>query len=159
MPIYHVGDILPKDYDILADPRIFNPGLDVVYVRFIDFLYLIDQAITVVVLRLGPVTDWTWDWDGTDEADVKNCPSGLAKKDLTCIPPGLAARTVDGDVQDDPYGIGEQLPDGYTIALDPTLYAPDDRAQFVREGDEIYRADATTGEVLDDVGVIGKVIQ
>ena len=65
----------------------------------------------------------------------------------------------DGDIQDDPYGIGETLPDGYTIALDPRLYAPDDRAQFVCEGEEIYHADATAGEVLDEVGVVGKVIK
>jgi hypothetical protein len=109
---------------------------------------------------LGPTSDWTWPWDGAGAADATGCPPGLAKKDPPCIPPGLAAPNAGaGDVPDDPYGIDESLPAGYTIVLDPKLYAPNDRAQFVREGDEIYRVDAITGEVLDKVGVVGKIIK
>ena len=160
VPGYGVGDILSDDYVVLADPRIFDPRLDVVYVRYVDYLYLIDRATAVVLLRLGPVTEWTWAWDGTDLVDAENCPPGLAKKDPPCIPPGIASQTAtDDDAHGAPYDIGEGLPDGYTITLDPKMYAPNDQAQFVREGDEIYRADATTGEVLDEVGVVGKVIK
>lgn len=160
IPSYHVGDILPDDYVILADPRVFNPLLDLIYVSYGGYLYVIERASDVVLIRLGPTSDWTWAWNDADAADTTGCPPGLAKKDPPCIPPGLAARdTGDSSVPDDPYGIGERLPADYAIALDPNLYAPNELAQFVREGDEIYRADATTGEVLDEVGVVGKVIQ
>lgn len=121
---------------------------------------MVERASDVVLIRLGPTSDWIWAWNGTDAADTTDCPPGLAKKDPPCIPPGLAAQTAgDGSVPDDPYGIGERLPAGYTIALDPKLYVPNDWAQFVREGDKIYRANATTGEVLDEVGVVGKLIK
>ena len=154
---YNVGDILPDDYVILADPRVFNPLIDVIYTSYGGYLYVLERASDVVLIRLGPTSDWTWAWNGTDAADTIGCPPGLAKKDPPCIPPGLAAQNA-VDVTDDPYGIGERLPAGYTIALDPKLYAPNDWAHFVRQGDEIYRADATTGEVLDKLGLVGKII-
>jgi len=160
IPSYHVGDILPAEYVVLADPRVFNPLIDLIYVSYGSYLYVIERASDVVLIRLGPTSDWTWAWNGTDGTDTTGCPPGLAKKDPPCIPPGLAAQNADdGSLPDDLYGIGEGLPADYSIVLDPKLYAPNDRAQFVREGDEIYRADATTGEVLDEVGVVGKVIQ
>lgn len=158
LPRYQVGDILPDDYVILADPRVFNPLIDVIYVSYGGYLYVVERASDVVLIRLGPTSDWTWAWNDTDGADTTGCPPGLAKKDPPCIPPGLAARD-DGSIPDYPYGIGEMLPADYAIAFDPKLYTPNDRAQFVRQGDEIYRADATTGEVLDKVGVVGKVIK
>ena len=154
---YNVGDILPDHYVILADPRVFNPLIDVIYANYGGYLYVVERASDVVLIRLGPTSDWTWVWNGTDAADTTGCPPGLAKKDPPCIPPGLAAQN-GVDVPDDPYGIGERLPAGYAIAIDPKLYTPNDWAQFVREGDGIYRADATTGEVLDQVGPVGKII-
>lgn len=157
---YRSGDILPDDYVVLADPRIYNPNIDFIYARYGDYLYLIDRATSVVLTRLGLVTDWTWVWDGTTTTDATGCPPGLAKKDPPCVPPGLAAKSVAADeAPDDPYGIGEVLPQGYVVVIDPKLYAPNDTAQFVRESDQIYRADGTTGQVLDEVGEVGKLIQ
>lgn len=37
-PNYLVGDILPEDYVILADPRVFNPLIDVIYVSYGGYL-------------------------------------------------------------------------------------------------------------------------
>lgn len=157
---YQPGDILPDDYVILVNPHIYNPDLDVIYVRYGDYLYLIDRETAEVMARLGNISEWNWAWDGTDPADTAGCPPGLAKKDPPCIPPGLADQNAAEAVQDDPYGIGETLPPDYTVTIDPKLYAPNDAGQYVREGDTIYRADGTTGAVLDQVGpIMGKVIE
>ena len=159
--IYAPGDFLTDDYIVLINPWIYRPDLNAVYVRFGDYLYLIDRDQAFVLDRIGPVADWNWSWADTDFA---NCPPGLAKKDPPCVPPGQAkkgvtARMLDRDGQFDPYGIGDQLPDGYVIVIDPALYAENENATYVRNGDTIYRADSATGEVLDKVGPIGKLIE
>ncbi len=170
LPVYQTGDMLPEDYVILVNPQIYNPNLDAVYVRYGDYLYLIDRTTAEVLDRIGLASEWTWDWMAYDVnedpvvGDTINCPPGLAKKDPPCVPPGLADKGVTmgsemlyGDI--DPYGIGDTLPDGYIVAIDPSLYTAHDNAYYVREGDTIYRADATTGQVLDPVSDVGKLIE
>ena len=152
--IYTPGDFLTDDYIVLINPWIYRPDLNAVYVRYGDYLYLIDREGAYILDRIGPVADWTWDWADTDFA---NCPPGLAKKDPPCVPPGLAkkgvtARMMDRDGQFDPYGIGDQLPDGYVTLIDPQLFTPNDSAYYVRSGDTLYRIDPVTRQVLDVIG-------
>ncbi|MEO8241190.1 MAG: hypothetical protein ABI832_02700 [bacterium] len=161
LPTFQTGELLPDDYIVLADPRIYRPDLDAIYVRYDGILYLIDRLTAEVLDRIGPVADWTWDWS---EADPTGCPPGLAKKDPPCVPPGLVGTGMAIDPSDAPidyevYGIGDVLPDGYVVAIDPKLYSANDSAAFVRQGDMIYRADPSTGTVIDPVSPIGKLIE
>ena len=164
--IYRPGDFLAGDYIVLINPWIYRPDLNAVYVRYGDYLYLIDRDVigrdgAFVLDRIGPVSDWTWSWDDTDFA---NCPPGLAKKDPPCVPPGQAkkgvtARTLDRDGQFDPYGIGDRLPDGYVTLIDPQLFSPNDSAYYVRRGDTLYRIDAETGLVLNLIGNLADLLR
>lgn len=154
------GDLLAGDYVVLINPQIYRPDLNADYVRFGDYLYLIDRDHALVLDRIGPVSDWNWSWDDTDFA---NCPPGLAKKDPPCVPPGLAkkgvtARTGDRDGQFDPYGIGDRLPDGYVTIIDPRLFRPNDQAYYVRRGDTLYRIDRETGLILDILGKLADLL-
>lgn len=154
------GEILAGDYIVLINPQIYRPDLNAVYVRFGDFLYLIDRDRALVLDRIGPVSDWNWSWDDTDFA---NCPPGLAKKNPPCVPPGLAkkgvtARTGDRDDQFDPYGIGDRLPDGYVTIIDPRLFLPNEQAYYVRRGDFLYRIDSETGLILDIIGKLADLL-
>ncbi len=159
--LYGPGDVLTEDYVVLLYPWIYRPELNAVIVRFGGYLYLIDRDAAIVLDRIGPVADWTWVWADTDFA---NCPPGLAKKNPPCVPPGQAKKGVTARAPDsagafDPYGIGDILPDGYLTIIDPALFAANDQASYVRQGDTLYRADTTTGEVLDQIGPVGRLIE
>ena len=159
--IYGPGDVLDGDYILLINPWIYRSDLNAVYVRYGDFLYLIDRNGAYVLDRIGPVSDWTWSWDDTDFA---NCPPGLAKKNPPCVPPGQAkkgvtARDLGYDDRFDPYGIGDRLPDGYVTIIDPRLFPPIDTAYYVRRGDMIYRIDSETGRVLDVIGALADLFR
>ena len=159
--IHNADDVLTGDYILLVNPQIYRPDLNAVYVRYGDYLYLMDRDQALVLDRLGPVSDWTWVWADTDFA---NCPPGLAKKNPPCVPPGLAKKgvTVRAPGQTigyDPYGIGDRLPDDHVILMDPQLYTPNDNAQFVRSGDTLYRIDSATGLVLDVIGQLADLLR
>ena len=99
---------------------------------------------------------WTWSWSAVDFA---NCPPGLAKKNPPCVPPGLADKGVTGRVigQDtpfDPYGIGDRLPEGYVVFLDPRHFAPTPDPLYVRYGDTVYLIDRATGLIREIIGIL-----
>ena len=156
------GDVLTGDYILLITPWIYRPDLNAVYVRFGDYLYLMDRDLGIVLDRIGPVADWTWGWVNTDFA---NCPPGLAKKDPPCVPPGLSRKGLTARPTSlpanpfDPYGLGDILPGGYDIVIDPLLFAPSEGAAFVRSGDTLYRIDSLTGRVLDVIGDLANLLR
>ena len=150
---YRPGDRLRDDYVVMIDPTLYRPNPGAIFVRSGDYLYRIDRSTGIVLDRLGPATDWTWNWADTDLA---NCPPRLAT-----IPPcgnprlasnGETGRIIGRDLLVDPYGIGDLLPNGYVPVIDPQLYAPNDTSSYVRSGDSLYRIDGETGLILDLIG-------
>lgn len=87
------------------------------------------------------------------------CPPGLAKKDNGCMPPGQANKLHgDHDHDDDDhhhdYRVGDLIPDGYVLVRDPWRYGYGDPGTYWRVGDNLFRVDGDTGEVLAVLGLL-----
>lgn len=149
---YSVGRALPPGYVVMFDPALYPYWPTSQYVRYGDFLYLIDRLTRHVLFNSGPVEDWTWGWS---DVDFAHCPPGLAKKNPPCVPPGQA-RT--GMVRD-PYKIGDLLPPDYRVILTPPAQTGPDTSVYARSGDTLYRVTPGTGQVQQQVGEVGKLIK
>ncbi len=79
---------------------------------------------------------------------VLNCPPGLAKKDVPCVPPGQVKR----------YRVGEVLPRDYVWIDDPGRWGLDGGG-YVRLGDYVYRIDRETREVLNLIGAVADILR
>lgn len=149
---YSVGHALPEGYIVMFDPSRYPSWESSQYVRYGAFLYLIDRLTGRVVENTGPVQDWNWDWRGMT---YQNCPPGLAKKNPPCIPPGQ----VRNGVGVDPYRIGDRLPSGYDVILNPPSRTQPDHSVYARSGDMLYRIAPDTGIVQQEVGEVGRLIR
>ncbi len=69
------------------------------------------------------------------------CPPGLAKKSPRCVPPGLAKK---GDIIDDRF---ERIEDLWRYRLDRD-------GNYYRLGNEVFRVDTETREILEVMGVL-----
>ncbi|MEY8841273.1 hypothetical protein AB9K41_19770 [Cribrihabitans sp. XS_ASV171] len=78
---------------------------------------------------------------------VLDCPPGLAKKDVPCVPPGQAKR----------YRVGEILPRDYVWIDDPGRWGLNGNG-YVRLGDYVYRIDRETREVLNLIGAVADIL-
>ena len=146
-PVLAVGDLHPADVITIFDPDDYTPDRDAIFVRFGGNIYRLRRSDGTVLDWIGD--GWTWDGDWTD---LQSCPPGLAKKNPPCIPPGLAKKGVTvGEA--DLATIGDRLPDGYQVIIDPRLFEPGSNTRYVRYGDTIYRVDDETGTVLDVIGL------
>lgn len=85
-------------------------------------------------------------------AHAKGCPPGLAKKNPSCVPPGLAKKQG--------IRIGDRVNDYDVIVIrDPNRYGLDGRDRWYRLGDDlIIRADRETGEIIDLIDAVIRVI-
>ena len=149
---YAIGQDLPAGYVVVFDPSLYPFWDSAVYVRYGDFLYLIDRLTGSILLNSGSVDDWTWGWS---DVDFAHCPPGLAKKNPPCVPPGQAKKGVLAD----PYKVGELLPLGYTTILTPTVQSGADASVYARSGDSLYRVAPSTGEVQQQFGEVGRLIK
>ena len=143
---YLIGQALPQDFVIILDPRNFPNWTDGLLAIFGGNLYRIDRDGDRVLDLLGPVDDWQWHWN---DVDFKNCPPGLAKKNPPCVPPGQAKK-----MGTDPFRIGDHLPDGHIVALDPGAFGRDDNVYYVRFGDTLYRIDRGSDKILTVIGPV-----
>lgn len=146
-PVLGVGDPHPDDVITIFDPDQYVSDPDAIFVRFGNNIYRLRRSD-------GAVLDWVgegWNWDG-DWADLQSCPPGLAKKDPPCVPPGLAKKGITAANAEDRFAVGDKLPEGYEVIVDPWLLEPGSNTRYVRLGDSIYRVDQDTGLVLDVVG-------
>ena len=78
-----------------------------------------------------------------------HCPPGLAKKNPPCVPPGQAKKI---------YGIGDRIVGDYDWIRRPGRYGLDPDETYYRVGDQVYRVDRDTKEVLDLVGAVINVL-
>jgi len=155
VPDYLRGDRLPDDYVVMIDPRTYPIGPNADFVRYGDFLYLIDRNSGNVLNQLGHVSDWGWTWS---ETDFDNCPPGLAKKNPPCVPPGLA-KPGNSLPSVDPYGVGGRLPSGYRVMINPQYFDGSDNTLYARRGDSLYRIDRQNNQVLDLIGSIADLFR
>lgn len=94
-------------------------------------------------------------------SNVANCPPGLAKKNPPCVPPGQAKKLNGyddyslrvGDVLD-PDGFGDR----YILVRDPGGYGLDPYGTYYRIGENVFRVDRETQEVLALVGAVTAVL-
>lgn len=84
----------------------------------------------------------------SNSASVGHCPPGLAKKNNGCLPPGQAKK----------YARGEYINGEYTRIRNPERYGLKPGESYYRVGDDVYRVDEDTREVLDLIGAIGAVL-
>ena len=96
-------------------------------------------------------------------ASPKGCPPGLAKKNADCMPPGLAKKQWDHERHDDHYEAryraGDRIDDGYIIVRDPTRWGLNPDYTYYRTGDEIFRVDRDTRQVLDFIGLASALLR
>jgi Ni/Co efflux regulator RcnB len=85
------------------------------------------------------------------ETRVQGCPPGLAKKNPPCIPPGQAKKMFR-------YHKGDRIRDGYDRVRDPWAYGLDRDETYYRVGDDFYRVNRETGEILDLLGALNRVL-
>ncbi|MGV8987018.1 MAG: hypothetical protein ACOH2H_12120 [Cypionkella sp.] len=149
---YSVGHDLPAGYVVVFDPSLYPFWPKSEYVRYGDFFYLIDRLTRNVLVNSGPVDDWRWGWS---DVDFANCPPGLAKKNPPCVPPGQAKK----GTAIDPFKVGDNLPAGYNVILTPPSQTEPDTSVYARSGDNLYRVAPETGQVQQQVGVVGKLIE
>ena len=114
-------------------------------------------SIAAAALALGTATA------PMASAQAKACPPGLAKKDNGCTPPGLAKKqgSLPETARPDPvriYGDGDYILHRYTVLEDPALYNLDPDLTYYRVGDNIYRVDDETGEVLAFLGALDSLL-
>lgn len=84
---------------------------------------------------------------------AEGCPPGLAKKDTNCTPPGLAKKGVNQGFQR-----GDTITGDYTRIKDPARYGLDPNRSYYRVGDQVYRVDKHTKEVLDVIGAVAALM-
>ncbi|MCL7464755.1 hypothetical protein [Phaeovulum sp. NW3] len=85
------------------------------------------------------------------EYRVQGCPPGLAKKNPPCVPPGQAKKWSG-------FRKGDRIRDGYVLVRDPWRYGLDRGATYYRVGDDFYRVNRKTGEVLELMGALSRVL-
>jgi hypothetical protein len=84
-------------------------------------------------------------------ADHGHCPPGLAKKHNGCQPPGHAKKQ-------GYYRIGDRIDDDYIILRHPGRHGLDPNETYYRVGDQIYRVNRETREILDLIGAAAAVL-
>lgn len=87
------------------------------------------------------------------------CPPGLAKKDPSCVAPGQAKKTQQGNRRDDAQVYhevrrGEPIPDRYVLLRNPASYGLDPNRTYYRLGNEVVRVDPDTRAVLSIIGAV-----
>lgn len=98
-------------------------------------------------------------------AKPKGCPPGLAKKTPACIPPGLAKKNREPrhDRTDQAEGTAPDseryyITGDYVLVTDPYRYGLDDNRTYYRFGDNIFRVDKETGEILTFIGSLAALL-
>lgn len=81
-----------------------------------------------------------------------NCPPGLAKKSPACVPPGQAKKHYPQ------YRIGDRVTGDYVIVDRPGRYGLDPNQTYFRIGDNIFRVNRQTAEVLDFIGAASALL-
>ncbi len=84
-------------------------------------------------------------------AAPKNCPPGLAKKPVACVPPGQAKKAPYR------YGKGARI-DDYIVVRDPGRYGLDPSGTYYRSGDYLYRMNRETREVIALIGAVADIL-
>ncbi|MES0861254.1 hypothetical protein ABLN87_02735 [Ruegeria sp. SCPT10] len=78
-----------------------------------------------------------------------NCPPGLAKKAVPCVPPGQAKKY---------YRVGDRIDRDYFWIDDPYRYGLKRGGNYVRAGDYVYRIDPETRKVLNLIGAVADIL-
>lgn len=84
--------------------------------------------------------------------NIAGCPPGLAKKSPACVPPGQAKKHAT------PYRVGDRIIGDYVIVDPPGRYGLDPRQTYYRVGDNIFRVNRETREVLDFIGAAAALL-
>lgn len=82
--------------------------------------------------------------NGNQYSIGKNCPPGLAKKSPRCIPPGQAKK----------YRRGDYIDGDYDVLWNPERYGLRRGDTYYRVGDQVYRVNRETRQVLDLIGAL-----
>lgn len=84
-------------------------------------------------------------------AKTIHCPPGLAKKNPPCVPPGQAKKRWR-------YRVGDHINDDFDLVRRPWRYGLDSRHTYYRLDDHFVRVNKETGEILELLDALGKVL-
>ena len=84
-------------------------------------------------------------------AAPKGCPPGLAKKAVPCVPPGQVKPSHG-------YQRGDVITGDYIVIRDPGRYGLNPNETYYRVGDNVFRVDRETREILNLVGAVAAVL-
>jgi hypothetical protein len=104
-----------------------------------------------MLIRLTLAAALTLPFAQAAEATPKNCPPGLAKKAVPCVPPGQAKKGVT-------YRLGDIITGDYIVIRNPGRYGLDPNETYYRVGDQVVRVDRETREILDLIGAVAAVL-
>ncbi|WP_299776663.1 excinuclease ABC subunit A [uncultured Roseobacter sp.] len=88
-------------------------------------------------------------------AAPKGCPPGLAKKATPCVPPGQAKK---GGYEGKRYNRGDIVQGDYIIIRNPDRYGLGRDGTYYRVGDNVFRVDRETHEVLEFLGAAAALL-
>lgn len=121
--------------------------------------------IAVALLAAAPMAQAQGNGHGKNKGNghfvvQKHCPPGLAKKGNGCTPPGLARTQPTHDHRDTVviYNTGERIPSGYIVVQDPAYYGLNPSYTYYRTGDNFYRVNRETNEVIAFVGALANLL-
>ena len=77
------------------------------------------------------------------------CPPGLAKKNNGCLPPGQAKKI---------YQRGDHINGDFVFIHNPGQYGLDPDQAYYRFGDDVYRVNRYTKEVIDFIGAAAALL-
>ena len=129
-------------------------------------------AIAALALPGAALADKSHNKGGNVYTIAANCPPGLAKKAVPCVPPGQAKkapvvierhdRDHDGrrpvyDSRDYDrhydYRVGDVVHGDYIVIREPSRYGLDPNGTYYRMGEGVYQVDSDTRKVLAVIGL------
>ncbi|OCX67156.1 hypothetical protein BFP70_03075 [Thioclava sp. SK-1] len=107
---------------------------------------------------------------GVASADPRGCPPGHQQGHGVCGPPGQVKkhdardfhrydkhdRRADGGGRhrDDRFRVGDRMTSDYIVIKDPRRYGLDPHYEYRRHGDQIYRVDRDSQQILALIGAV-----
>jgi len=80
---------------------------------------------------------------------VGNCPPGLAKKNVPCVPPGQVKK----------FARGDYIKGDFRKIDSPNNWGLKRNGHYVRAGDYVYEIDSDTHKVLNVIGAVADVLK
>ncbi len=110
-------------------------------------------AAGLIVALAVPLTQVAAAPKDKKQGKIAGCPPGLAKKNPPCVPPGQVGKQYPGV-----YRIGDRIERDYVVIGNPGRYGLDPNQTYYRVGDNIFRVNRQTREILEFIGAAANLL-